>query len=293
MSSSLIDTSYGSAHKMQIDSTPQMVEVPGYQVIQYLGSGARSTIWKVRDRQLNQYFALKRVIRRHLTDQRFLEQAVNEYLVASHFDHPVVRKVFRLRKIKRWLRLREIHLIMELCPGNTVQAIRPTDIHATVAIFQEVAAALAHMNSKGYVHADMKPNNILVADGGAVKIIDLGQSCPIGTTKQRIQGTPDFIAPEQVYRRPLDARTDVFNFAAALYWTLTAQAIPTVLPKRGGVQLMTDIAVIPPHELNPQVPIPLSRLVTDCIRINPAHRPASMADVVSRLDLVAHTLKNP
>ena len=138
----------------------------------------------------------------------------------------------------------------------------------------------------------MKPNNILVADSGAVKIIDLGQSCPIGTTKQRIQGTPDFIAPEQVYRRPLDARTDVFNFAAALYWTLTGQAIPTVLPKKGGVQFVTDLAIVPPHEMSDQVPLPLSRLVTDCIHINPAQRPASMSEVVSRLDLIAHTLKN-
>jgi serine/threonine-protein kinase len=125
-----------------------------------------------------------------------------------------------------------------------------------------------------------------------VKIIDLGQSCPIGTVKQRIQATPDFIAPEQVYRRPLDARTDVFNLAAALYWTLTGQAIPTVLPKKGGVQFVTDLAIVPPDEMNSQVPLPLSRLVTDCIRINPAHRPASMNDVVSRLDLIAHTLKN-
>lgn len=270
---------------------PQMVEVPGYQVAQYLGSGARSTIWKVRDRQTSQYFALKRVVRKHLTDLRFLEQAINEYVVASRFDHPVVRKIYRIRKIKHWWRLQEVHLVMELCPGTTVQAARPTSILQTVVVFQEVAAALAHMNAKGFIHADMKPNNILVGDG-VVKIIDLGQSCPIGTVKQRIQGTPDFIAPEQVYRRPLDARTDVFNFAAALYWTLTGQAIPTVLPKKGGVQLVTDLTITPPHEVSSEVPLPLSRLVTDCIRINPAQRPPSMNDVVSRLDLVAHTLKN-
>ena len=165
-SSGLIDTLYTQATvETVMTSTPQMVEVPGYQVMQYLGSGARSTIWKVRDRQTNQYFALKRVVRKHLTDQRFLEQAINEYVVATHFDHPVVRKIYRIRKLKHWWRLREIHLVMELCPGNTVQAVRPTSIPQTVAVFQEVAAALAHMNSKGYVHADMKPNNILVDDG--------------------------------------------------------------------------------------------------------------------------------
>jgi serine/threonine-protein kinase len=278
---------------MPMGSLPQMVEVPGYQVVQFLGSGARSRIWQVRDRQTSQYFALKRVVKKLHSDQRFLDQAINEYEVASQLDHPVIRKIYRMRKVKQWLRLREIHLLMELCGGTTVQSARPTSILKVLAIFHKVAEALAHMNAMGFVHADMKPNNILVADDGTVKIIDLGQSCPLGTTKQRIQGTPDFIAPEQVYRRPLDERTDVFNFAAALYWTLTGQAIPTVLPKKGGMQLVSDLAIIPPHELNGEVPLPLSRLVTDGIRINPAHRPASMNDVISRLDVTAHTLKIP
>lgn len=287
----LIDTSYTKTYHKDMGSTPPTLEVPGYQVVEFLGSGARSTIWRVRDRQSGKYCALKRVIKKHITDQRFLDQAINEYNVAAKLDHPVVRKIHRLRKIKEWLRLREIHLLMELCEGTTVQANRPTSIHRAMSIFHEVAVALAYMNSRGFVHADMKPNNILVDHEGRVKIIDLGQSCTIGTVKQRIQGTPDYIAPEQVYRRPLDAKTDVFNFAASLYWTLTNQAIPTVMPKKGGFQLMTDLAIVPPHELNPRVPLPLSRLVVDCIRINPAHRPASMNDVVSRLDLIAHTIR--
>ena len=273
-------------------STAQSLEVPGYQVVQYLGSGARSTIWQVRDRQTSEIFALKRVVKKHTADTRFLEQAVNEYEVACQLDSPIVRKIYKLRRMKEWLRLREIHLLMELCEGDTVQAVRPTLIPEIIRIFQEVATALAYMNSRGFVHADMKPNNILVGKKGEVKIIDLGQSCQIGTVKQRIQGTPDFIAPEQVFRRPLDARTDVFNFAASLYWTLTGKAIPTVLPKKGkGMSLMTDLSITPPEEVNPEVPLPISRLVIDCLKINPNHRPASMNDVVSRLDLIAHTLE--
>ncbi|MFA6134314.1 MAG: serine/threonine-protein kinase [Phycisphaerae bacterium] len=273
-------------------STPQTLEVPGYQVVQYLGSGARSTIWQVRDRQSNEQFALKRVLKKQAADMRFIEQAINEYEVASQLDAPNIRKIYHLRRVKEWLRIREVHLVMELCDGNTVQSARPTAIPEVIRIFQEVASALAYINSRGFVHADMKPNNILVNGKGKVKIIDLGQSCPIGTTKERIQGTPDFIAPEQVYRRPLDARTDVFNYAASLYWTLTGKAIPTVLPKKGsGLSLMTDLAITPPEQVNPEIPLPLSRLVTDCLKINPNQRPSTMADVVSRLDLIAHTLK--
>jgi serine/threonine-protein kinase len=262
--------------------------------MQYLGSGARSTIWQIKDCRKGQVYALKRVIKRQSSDNRFLEQAENEYQVSQSFDHPSIRKILRIRRVKRWLSLREIHLFMEFCPGTTIQERRPQDVARIVNVFIQVADALMHINHQGFVHADMKPNNILVDETGNAKIIDLGQSCPIGTTKQRIQGTPDFIAPEQVHRKPLDARTDVYNFGAALYWALAGKPIPTVLAnKRDGVQQLNDLAVTPPDELNPDIPSSLSKLILDCIQLRPQSRPASMEKVHSRLELVAYMLSRP
>lgn len=274
-------------------STSQTLEVPGFQVVQYLGSGARSTIWQIRESQTNKLFALKRVVKRSVNDVRFLEQAINEFEVASRFEHPVIRRVFSMRRIKHWLSLREIHLIMEMCEGQTIQDNPPTTFLDAIDIFVQVAEGLAYMNAHGFVHSDMKPNNIIVGADAKVKIIDLGQSCPIGTVKTRIQGTPDFIAPEQVHRRPLDARTDVYNFGAALYWTLVRKPIPTVLPKKGQHMTITDLNVTPPDEANPSVPSPLSKMVMDCIELRPSKRPDSMQDIASRLSLIGHTLRMP
>jgi len=270
-------------------STSQTLEVPGYQVVQYLGNGARSTIWQIRDSQTNELFALKRVVKRSTEDTRFLDQAINEYDVASKLEHENIRKILSVRRIKHWLYTREVHLIMELCEGITVQDAPPQDMLQVMDIFCQVATALAYMNSHGFVHADMKPNNILVSPAGAVKIIDLGQSCPIGTVKQRIQGTPDFIAPEQVRRLPVDARTDVFNFGATLYWTLTGKPIATVLPKKG--QVMQDRIIQAPDEICSTVPLSLSKMVMDCVEMQPSRRPQTMAEVASRLGLIDHTLR--
>jgi len=272
-------------------SSVQTLEVPGYQVVEFLGSGARSTIWHIRDRQTNQSFALKRVVKRQSTDEKFLTQALNEYRIGSQLEHENIRRIYRLRRVKKWLSVREIHLVMELCEGRTVQENRPVELETVVDIFSRVAGSLAYMNARGFVHADIKPNNIIVSPTGTVKIIDLGQSCPVGTIKERIQGTPDFIAPEQVRRRPLDARTDVFNFGAALYWTLTGKPIPTVLPKKGNLTMVADLAIKPPEELNPDVPPPLSKLVVDCVDVHPQRRPKSMDEVATRLDLVRHMIK--
>src|SRR5438309_1276541 len=79
-----------------------------------------------------------------------------------------------------------------------------------------------------YVVSDLKTNNILVGPDGKVKVIDFGQACKTGTCKERIQGTPDYIAPEQVKREAVTFRTDVFNFGATMYWTVTGQKIPTL-----------------------------------------------------------------
>ncbi len=151
----------------------------------------------------------------------------------------------------------------------------------------------------GFLHADIKPNNILVnPDNQEVRIIDFGQSCRIGQIKKRIQGTPDYIAPEQVHRLPLDQRTDVFNLGATMYFMLTGKPFPTLLPgsqPRPGQRLShnhhAEAGVAkPPQEVNDQVPPGLSRLVMDCCEECPQTRPADMKQVLVRLDMVRQQL---
>ena len=126
---------------------------------------------------------------------------------------------------------------------------------------------------------------------GSIKIIDLGQSCRAGTTKPRIQGTPDYIAPEQVRRKPLGSRTDIFNLGATMYWALTGQNVPTLIPKKNDrLGLVIPKNCPAPHEIRKKVPIGVSRLVMDCVKDNPAHRPRNLLTVISRLDLIIHSI---
>ena len=259
-----------------------------YTVQQRLGSGANSTIFEVTDPQ-GQPFALKRVTKRTLSDERFFVQAENEYEVGRTVDHPAVRKIYELLRIRSLFRVKEIHLIMEMFYGQTLETLQPTDMQVIAKIFHQAAEGLAAMHAAGFAHADTKPNNILVGSDGQVKLIDLGQSCPLGTIKQRIQGTPDYIAPEQVHRRPIDQRTDVYNIGATLYWVLTGRHVPTVLPRMQPgreIALVTSAIVPAPAELNPRVPPALSRMAMDCTNNDPAERPADMRAVANRLEMI-------
>lgn len=272
-------------------ASSQTLEVSGYQVVGFIGSGAGSTLWQIRDRRTEEVYALKRVLKRTAEDVKFLDQAINEYEIGSKLTHPALRRMIEMRRVKHWLSLREIQLVMEFCDGQSLQENRPDSVPQVVTIFNEVATGLAYMNAHGFVHSDIKPNNIVVSPEGVVKVIDMGQSCALGTVKERIQGTPDFIAPEQVHRRPLDARTDVYNFGATLYWVLTGKAIPTSLPQKGSITMMAELSIIAPEDVNNQVPTSLNKLVMDCIESRPQKRPSSMNEVASRLSLIGHTLK--
>jgi serine/threonine protein kinase len=271
------------------------LEVPGFTVIERLGTGARSSIWHVCDLRTGQRYALKRVRRRVTDDQRYLEQALNEFSVSVRFEHPNLRKSYEIRRIRKVFQLRELHVLMEYVDGVTLQQRGPKDIHDTIRIFKKVAEGLDALHQLGYVHADMKPNNILVGEkDDEVKIIDFGQSCPIGHIKERIQGTPDYIAPEQVRRLPLDHRTDVFNYGATLYWLLAGKPFPTILPshKRGsGIDLAGPREARPPHEIDERVPVSLSRLVMDCCHSNVKDRPPNMREIIRRLEVVEHVLE--
>jgi len=268
--------------------------VPGYTVFERLGTGARATIWLVADQQTGEQFALKRVMRRASDDDRFMIQAENDYNISRQLNHPYLRRSFELRRLRRFLKLKEIHILMEYVDGRTLEQIGPLGTHGLLGIFIRVAHGLDALHQAGFVHTDIKPNNIMLGHDGEVKIIDFGQSCKIGHIKGRIQGTPDYIAPEQVERRlPLDQRTDVFNLGATLYWSITGQAFPTVIPSKKrstGIDLLGPREAVPPEELNPNIPAALSRLVLDCCKENPKERPANMSEVVRRLEVAQHIL---
>jgi len=263
-----------------------LLKIGQFSILGRLGCGARSTIYQARDEEDGTIVALKRVIVERPEDMRVVEQTENEFKIASQVDHPYIRKCFKLKKIRNLLKTKELLLSMELFDGATLEETPPLSLGDVLLIFRLVATGLYAMHQRGFVHCDIKPNNILLGKSGAIKIIDLGQGCPIGTRKARIQGTPDYIAPEQVNRQPLGPKTDIFNLGATMYWALTGKNIPTLIPtRRNGFGLLEPRrAFQSPHELKPQIPQEVSDLVMDCIKDNPAERPQDMLQVVSRLD---------
>ena len=256
-----------------------------------IGTGARSTIYLATDLENNTSIALKRVVFERPEDTRIFEQVETEYKVAKRIDHPYIRKCYKLKKIRSMLKVKEMLLSMELFDGANLEDGPTLSLGDVLLVFRLVATGLNAMHQQGFVHCDIKPNNILLSKAGSIKIIDLGQSCKIGTVKPRIQGTPDYIAPEQVRRKPLGPKTDIFNLGATMYWALTGKNVPTLIPKKNEFGLpIKNGPIRAPREIKKRIPTGVSNLVMDCVKEDPAERPPNMMTVISRLDLIIHSI---
>lgn len=267
-----------------------ILNVGGFNIIKRIGTGARSTIYLATNEQDNTKVALKRVIYERPQDTRIFEQVQTEYKMARRIDHPYVRKCYKLKKIRSMLKVKELLLSMELFEGQSLEDGPTLSLVDVLLVFRMVASGLNAIHQQGFVHCDIKPNNILMNKSGSIKIIDLGQTCKIGTVKQRIQGTPDYIAPEQVRRKPLGPKTDVFNLGATMYWALTGDNVPTLIPKKNSYGLPIPQTCRAPHEIRKQVPLPVSKLIMDCIEDDPSERPRNMMMVISMLDMMIHSI---
>ena len=262
------------------------IDIDGYTILRRLGTGARSVIYLAIEESTKKRVALKRAVLEAPEDTRIFKQIETEYKVSNQIDHPYIRKCYELIRIRKLLRTNELLMTMEFFDGQSLEDQKRLSLIDVLLVFRMVAIALNAMHEKGFVHCDIKPNNILFNNKGGVKIIDLGQSCRLGEIKKRIQGTPDYIAPEQVRREHLSHRTDIFNLGATMYWALTGKNVPTLIPKKNefGIAVDETKAVKSPHELYPKIPKSWSDLIMECVKEKPADRPSNMLEITRQLD---------
>jgi serine/threonine-protein kinase len=276
-------------------------KIGSFTILAKLGEGAASLLYAVQNPKTKQVSALKFVEKKDEKSQRFLDQVNQEYAVGSKLDHPSIRKIRKIIKHRKLFKVTAVSLIMELVDAITLDQHLPRNHAQAVDYFLQIAQGLEHMHGRGFVHADIKPNNVLITDDGKVKIIDLGQACAIGTIKKRIQGTPGYMAPEQAHREEVTPKTDIYNLGAMMYWILVGEVIPTAMPPKNTTDSLVGGAVdadkvelpIPPHVRNSRIHSLLSKQIMDCVQPDPNNRPESMTIVVNRLELIRDVLNEP
>ena len=273
------------------------MKIGSFQVLGTLGKGAHSTILHIRRSADSTHYALKVVPIGGADDQKFLDQAEHEFAIGQKLmDHPNLIKVYALEKVRSMVLLgpvREVRMLIEYVNGRTLDTFKIIPMPYLVQIFEKVASGLTTMHRRSVCHGDMKPNNIMLSKAGEVKILDYGLAWLKGENKGRVQGTPEYIAPEQVARKIVNEQTDIFNFGATMYRLVTWKFIPNMVAGNGSLSSNKGAynqMLKPVRELNPKTPKPLADLIEKCIKHNPHERPERISEVQGELDRMAEAL---
>jgi serine/threonine protein kinase len=268
-------------------SEPKLSEMQ-IRVVKPLGTGAGSSVFQVNDQKKGGYYALKIVKRQDADDDVYIQQALQEAEIGPKLNHPNIMKVYDHRVKKSWFKIASVELLMEYVDGKTLDDLEMPSRGQLVLMFQHVASALAHMHRRGVYHGDLKPGNIMLSKAGDVKIIDFGTAWIKGHDKQRVQGTPQYMAPEQARDKLVNDKTDLYNLGATMYRMFTGHHVNGAgLPGDDAAAIGPRAKVRPPIKLDPSIPGTLNEAIMACLNPSPSARPANASEVEHQLKAVA------
>jgi serine/threonine-protein kinase len=265
-----------------VSSTPKFSGMK-YRVVNELGAGAGSKIFLISDKTAGgKRYALKIVRKNEPEEEIYIQQARTEYEAAQKLNHPAIAKIYDFRQRKSWFKVTGCELLMEFVDGKSLDEVEAPELNQLVLIFCQVASALSHMHRRGVYHGDLKPHNIMLSKTGQIKLIDFGTAWLRGQDKSRVQGTPQYMAPEQVTEKAVNDKTDIYNLGATMYRMFTGRFVQQAMPKPGDERRVTV-----PNKVNPRIPGPLNELIVACIQTSPDKRPAGMFEVREQLGKIA------
>jgi len=254
-----------------------------YRIVDLLGSGGSSDVYKAYDTRLDRHVALKVFDGTRVTEE-FRSRFARESRVAASLNHPNIATVYDVGEADGfWF------IAMEFIDGVTLRAAfaDPTrSLRQRLEHLAQAASGLARAHANGIAHCDLKPENMMVTRDGLVKVLDFGLARLTGSrdaTGPRFEGTIGYMSPEQVAGGSINASSDVFSFGCILYEAATG-SLPFPPAPRWINSLMDDRA--PRIETRSGVPARLADLVDDCLVKDAAERLPSLEDVSRRLQLI-------
>ncbi len=197
-----------------------------YEITQLLGEGGMSYVYKATDKQLQRTVAIKTLKPNYVEQEKFVERFKREAQTAANLNHPNIVQIFD------WGIGEEPFFVMEYIEGNTLTSIiaskRTISMNDILFIGAQVSSGLQAAHSKGLVHRDIKPGNIMITPEGKVKVTDFGivsfQNEESDITKTgSILGTASYISPEQAQGKPVSKESDLYSLGTVLYELITGK----------------------------------------------------------------------
>lgn len=262
--------------------------IGGYRVIKKIGQGGMGSVYIAEQVSLKREVALKVLSERFVADAAFVDQFVNEARAAGQLNHPNVVQVYDVGQVDG-----RYFFSMEFVGGGSIEdqvKAKPAEWRTALNWFLDASNALIFASKRGILHRDVKPDNLMLAEDGSAKLCDLGlakKSESDDLLAEGIIGTPHFISPEAIRRKPdIDGRTDLYSLGCTFFRILTGTN-PYPLPTVKDI-LMAHLNKPVPRvtEKKADVPKELSDVVFKLMQKEPAERFESAGDLYKALDKI-------
>ncbi len=257
-----------------------------YEILEVIGTGGMAVVYKARCNRLNRLVAIKALKQELSQDEEFRRRFYAESQAVAMLSHPNIVSVYDVAHSDGL-----DYIVMELIDGITLKQYMEQkgqlNWREALHFATQIAKALEHAHSRGIIHRDIKPHNIMILKDGSVKVADFGIariSSAQNTLTREALGSVHYISPEQAKGAHVDERTDLYSLGVVMYEMLTGRPpFDGDTPVSVAIQHINATPVLP-RELNPSIPAGLEQITMHAMTADLAKRYRSATEMLADLE---------
>jgi serine/threonine protein kinase/beta-lactam-binding protein with PASTA domain len=255
-----------------------------YEILEKIGSGGMSDVYKAKCHKLNRYVAIKVLKQEFNSDRNFVQKFKAEAQAAAGLSHPNIVNVYDVGDED------DLHyIVMELVEGITlkkyIEKKGKLESRETIGIAIQVAQGIEAAHAQHIVHRDIKPQNIIISKDGKVKVTDFGiaKAASTQTISSNAMGSVHYISPEQARGGYCDERSDIYSLGITMYEMITGR-VPYEGDSTVSVALLhIQGEMVPASEYAPDIPVSLDKIIAKCTQKKPECRYATVTSLIADL----------
>ena len=294
----LVDRDYLTRHQLlrlrqDFDAKKSGHAIPGYKVIRKLGSGAMATVFLARQLSLDRLVAIKILPKKFSSNEKFIARFYKEGRSAAQLNHPNIVGAHDVGRAGE-----HHYFVMEYVDGSTVHdrigKNKRMKEREAIEVVKQVSKALAHAHSRGFVHRDIKPKNIMITRRGRVKLADLGLARAMSDVEAakaeagRAYGTPYYISPEQIRGEvTIGPAADLYGLGATFFHMVTGRVPYEGKNPSEVMHRHLKNPLEPPDHLSPELSAGCAQVIEMMMAKKVEDRYRSAEDLIEDLDLIA------